>query len=474
MDLEKAVIDYCSNTPQFTLKDIEKSLGSASTQSQYTVSDYLEFCSLAFHSLTNTRSHKFLSRHCFFKGAKFRITLNDIEITDSILIPGHRFAPFYHSDLFPYEFTIIDAKTQKPLLKKKINKPVESLFEYYYMFGANTITDHLTSEDKGNLKVVGKDPKGMVKINAFDLKALQKSHKLETFNSLILEVVDWTNGIFTAELHNDEAPADKEETYIFTEELESALYKVFEKFGPYIEASEQLAWAYFLADKKNVKNPIISLEEFFVLAENIELKYFETNTVLWHKSDDGTSWQKNHSHKNKEIFSLSSGSTSSIDAIFADLRIPFTSKEITLFLNSSARHKNSSEFIADILPDEIEFKDKAQDIIFRNLIDELFESSKNDAFAIPENDRSKIMHKSISKLKKISRNYPHKKISSKHSQEELFSIYKDIKENVELLSSVLSFYCTSPHSLHEIDQIADFERYIDSLFSNIENQLLHK
>ncbi|MEI6054437.1 MAG: hypothetical protein WCR55_00145 [Lentisphaerota bacterium] len=472
MDLEKAIVDYCSNTSEFTLKEIENSLANSSKHNQYTVSDYLEFCSLAFRSLANTKNDKYLSRHCFFKGIKFRIVLSDLEIKNSILIPGHRFVPFYYSDLFPSEFTILDAKTQAPILKKKITQPVESLFEYYYMFGADTISDQLTAEDKTNLKVVGKDPKGMVKINVFDLKAIQSSHKLKAFNSLLLEVVDWTNGIFTAELHNAESPAEKEESHIFAEEIESALYKVFEKFGPYPEVSEQLGWAYFLADIKKLKDPIISLEEAFVIAENIELKYFENNTVLWFKSDDGASWQKHHSHKNKDLFSLSSGNISSIDAIFDDLRIPFTTREIALFLSAyRSKHNNCSEFIADVLTDKIKFKDKAQDVIFHNLLDELFENSKNDGFTLPKSKHSDIIHNGINRLKKISKSYSHKPLSANHSQEESFSIYKDIKENIGALSSVLSFYCNNPHSLQEIERLSDFEKYIDDLFKSIEIRL---
>lgn len=472
MDIEKAIVEYCANTPEFTLKEIENSLGNSSKHNQYTVSDYLEFCALAFHSLSNRKSDKYLSRHCFFNGIKFRIVLSDFEIKNSILIPGHRFIPFYYSDLFPSEFTIIDAKTQARLPKKKITQPVESLFEYYYMFGADTITDHLTSEDKSNLKVVGKDPKGMVKVHIFDLKAIQNSHKLKAFNSLLLEVVDWTKGIFTAELCNAESPEEKEEAHIFAEEIESALFKVFEKFGPYPEVSEQLAWAYFLADIKKLKEPIISLEEAFIIAENIELKYFENNTVLWFKSDDGTSWQKHHSQKNKDLFSLSSGNTSSIDAIFDDLRIPFTSREIALFLSAyRSNHNNCSDFIADVLTDKIKFKDKAQDVIFHNLLDELFESSKDGGFTLPKSKHSDIIHSGINRLKKISKGYSHRPLSANHSQEESFSIYKDIKENIGALSSVLSFYCNNPHSLHEIDQLSDFEKYIDDLFTSIETRL---
>lgn len=472
MDLEKAIVNYCSNTPEFTLKDIESTLGHTSKHNQYSVSDYLEFCALAFHPLANTKSNKFLSRHCFFKGTKFRIVLSDFEIDNSILIPGHRFIPFYYSDLFPSEFTIIDAKSQKPFAKKKISKPVESLFEYYYMFGADTITDHLTTEDKSNIKVVGKDPKGLVKINVFDLSLIQSSHKLKKFNSLLLEVVDWTNGIFMAELQNAESPEENEETHIFAEELESALYKVFEKFGPYPEVSEQLSWAYFLADIKKLGEPTISLEEAFDLSENIDLKYFENNTVLWYKSDDGTSWQKNHSGKNKDIFSISSGNTSSIDAIFDDLRIPFTSKEIELFLRAyRSNHKNCSEFIAEILPNEIFFKDKAQDVIFRNLLDELFENSRDGEFSLPKSKHSDIIYNGLNRLKKIAKNYPAKSSSAKLSQEEFFVIYKDIKENIGMLSSVLSFYCNSPHSLQDIEQISDFEKYIDDLFVSIETKL---
>ena len=388
------------------------------------------------------------------------------------MIPGHRFIPFYYTDLFPFEFTIVDILTEKPLAKKKTSQPIESLFEYYYMFGADTIKDHLASEDKSNLKVIGKDTRGTVKISAFDLKAIQKSHKLKSFNLLILEVVDWTNGIFTAEICDVEPPVEMEKTYMFAEEIESSLYKVFEKFGPYHEVPEQLAWAYFIADAGKVKDPQISLEDIIGITENIELKYFENNTVLWYKSDDGSSWHQHHSRKDKEPFAISSGSTASIDSIFDDLKHPFTSRDIALFLNlCSSKYKNCSEFIVDILPSKLSFKDKAQGIIFHNLMEELFENLKTDAFALNDGKHEKIIHNGIDRLKNISRNYPHEPLSAKHSNEDFLLKYRDMKEKIDTASSVLSYYCNSPHSFQETEQLLELEKYINELLISIETLL---
>lgn len=472
MNLEKAVINYCIDTPEFTLKKIEEELGTSSKGKQNNIADYLEFCALTFHSITNRKSDKLFSRHCFFKGTKFRIVLSDYEIKNSILIPGHRFVPFYYSDLFQTSFTVIDAKTQSNLLKKKISAPVSDLYQYYYMFGSDPITDSLTAEDKGNFKVVGKNTKGIVKINVFDLKEIKLSSKVKNFDSMVIEVLDWTNGIFSAELRNDISPAQTEEAYIFAEEIQSALYKVFEKFGTYLEAPEQLAWAYFLADKKKIKEPVISLEEAVSLSESIDLKYSENETILWFKSDDGSSWNEHHSHKSKDILSVSAGNTSSIDAIFDELGIPFTSKEVVLFLNAFRQnHSDYMDFLAEVFPGNISFKDKAQEIVFHNLIDEFFESVNDTGLPLHDTKQFEIIRDGINRLKKLSKNYSPELLTVKRSHEEASLIYRDIKDHINSLSSVLSFYHGNPHSLLEIERISDLSDYIDSLFSNIENLL---
>ncbi|HBM17008.1 MAG TPA: hypothetical protein DD381_11795 [Lentisphaeria bacterium] len=470
-NFEDSLIKFCSQKPHFILKEAETVLGKIKPHNQ-SIADLLEYCSLTFRDLSKKQNDRFFSRHHFFKGFKFKIELSDFEIENSLLIPGHKFIPFYFSDLFSSSLSLIDNKTKKPIPSKRISFKLRDLYEYYFAFPSETIKESIIADDKTNSKVIGKNPDGIVTIRVFDLKQFFKSLNCNNFNFLILEVSDWTKGEFIIDICKNELTLDQEQAYMFAEELESSLYKVFEYFGPYIDVPEQLAWAFFLSEKKILNIPIITLEEALHISENIDYKYFEDNSILWFKNDDVTLWEKNCETTNNNPFSISSGKISSIDSIFDELGIPLTSKELNLFINTfGEKDLTLSSFISNCLPVHIPFKDKAQEVALLNKIEELYENPRQ-IILFPDNSSDlKFIHSSVIRLRKIFIFYSFEKLTVNRSKEEASLAYREIRDQINSLSSILSFYMNNPDNLNHISKISALTDYIENHFSIIESFL---
>lgn len=376
MNLEDAIITFCRDNSSFTLKEIEKNLEKDFKIKDGIVLDYLEESGIVFRKEEGDNA-EYITRTSFFNKFEFRVIPTDYEIENGILIPGHRFLPFYGSELIPSEIVLLDVHSGKQLKSRKISERVEDLYKYHYLFGADSIIDNFVAEDPSNKDIIGKNPRAEISIWAFDFEEIYKRSAFLENKTLIAQVGDWEKGICNlrvAELDN----RDYEETILFLETLEQALFNVFEKYGPYLDISEQLARAYFLADNPILKKPLLAIDEFISMSEKIKIKYFEQNTLLWYKCDDELSWKPSR-YSHEDVFSISSGNINSLDEILKDLELTVTSADIKSLLKKSDNKKNIEEILVKLIPfSSIKFKDKAQEISFKNFLEELYEEAKNN------------------------------------------------------------------------------------------------
>ena len=74
-----------------------------------------------------------------------------MEIDEGILIPGHRFLPFYDSQLHPKQIVL---HTQKgKLRRKRISWSLQRLAFYYSLFGNKSFIELLVSETEENARL---------------------------------------------------------------------------------------------------------------------------------------------------------------------------------------------------------------------------------------------------------------------------------------------------------------------------------
>ena len=85
----------------FTVGDLQKRLGNQSDGLARRLERLLDGDDRFF----NIPGGAFQRREDFFKGFKFAVTFDRWEISQGFLIPGHRFSPFLHPEVFPSETT---------------------------------------------------------------------------------------------------------------------------------------------------------------------------------------------------------------------------------------------------------------------------------------------------------------------------------------------------------------------------------
>ncbi|MCP4177238.1 MAG: hypothetical protein GY756_05685 [bacterium] len=369
MELETAIKDFCNKTKRFTLDDVILHFNSKTPKAERLIEDYLEENLLTFIKSEDDEKY-YYSRNIFFKNHSFKITLNDEELEKKFIYPGHKFIPFYSSECFPSELKIKAKNIDDYLSTKQIKRKLEKLYIHHSLLGADNIIDYFLTESNSNKDIVG-NPNQSVTLSVFDVKDFYKNNDLTNEHELNLTVQDWEKGFL--HLYPVRDAFNREETLLWIEIMEEALFKVFQNNGPYIDIHEQLSYAFFYAENSIVKKPLVSIEEFIGIAQNIKLKFVENNTILWYKTDENSSESK---EENNEILNISQGNIDSINDILDEHKYLLSSIELESFfidaiLNNTA---NLDEILDKVIStDSISFKDDAQEIVFKNHVEELWE-----------------------------------------------------------------------------------------------------
>ena len=76
-----------------------------------------------------------------FTNAEFIIVPDAFEIENNILIPGHRFVPFMHPELFPSDITLRESGARKAQSLREFSGIAENIIKYHLLMGAETLFD---------------------------------------------------------------------------------------------------------------------------------------------------------------------------------------------------------------------------------------------------------------------------------------------------------------------------------------------
>ena len=107
-----------------------------------------------------------------------------------ILIPGHKFTPFYNEDLFPCEsFEIIDPENEY-ICVKHMDFKLEDLYRHYFLLGADNIIDSFTADNPDNRNLFG-NPNNKIKISVFDFKDFYHKTSFCDGDKLLFKIIDW-------------------------------------------------------------------------------------------------------------------------------------------------------------------------------------------------------------------------------------------------------------------------------------------
>ncbi|MDR1626829.1 MAG: plasmid pRiA4b ORF-3 family protein [Spirochaetia bacterium] len=342
--LEKKVEDFILNqTTDFSFADIagNPAVSSASGFSEKALLDLLETNGLVFSKDFDT----FKPRHLFFQNARFIISPTEEEAKSSLLIPGHRFIPFCWSLVAPWKCSISASVPGGgdaiPVPQKTVQRKIDSLFIYYTLFGHENIPSSIILDKPANEKVLKDDVLNMqnavVTVTAFDFTSLFKEWDFSFGDGILMEVKDWTRGIFTAE----HLPGKRRRELMKTSDdwiakLEKGFLKTFDDLGLAFSLEEQIAYAYYYAGSPVLKMPPLHIGGFLDSSHRVHFVTLGIETRLWREtrvdvSDLGYRGQP-----------APAGATGSLDAIFEDLGIAMTETEVEAYMRDELFHRKEN------------------------------------------------------------------------------------------------------------------------------------
>ena len=435
-------IDNAGNT--FSIKDLTKRLGNKSAAFTARLERILDGDD-RFFSLDGN----FICREHFFAGAKFLITPDNWEICEKILVPGHRFIPFTHRELFPSEAELI--WNGKAVPKREITAPLGKLFHYHTLLGSENVFDYLVAESQANEHLMHSvSTSSQVTLTVFDLAGI-----IDDFSSgdaLLAEVADYAKGIINISVADGAKRKNSAKTE-WVKSLDEAIEKVIDRFEEYLDIPDQLAWAAFYAGEKILSHGA-SIDEFIVSSRKVEIKADGDHAVLSLVSSaipaDSTD------EEGSDIFSLSKGSLEPAK-IFKELGSTLSAVEIESFILDCcyARETDFDDFFRRIFGEVTpEYADDAQKATLLNYLEEKFEESFSTYNRTDDEPKAEIRSMI---LEAVSERMEFMHAIAKHDKLPDENIMRDIAEAAHQLEHILEAL-NSPRftpDQAELESIAD-------------------
>ena len=329
------------------------------------------------------RAGSYQLKSAFFNGFRFLVTPSAWEVSNNILIPGHRFASFLQEEIFPSE-TILTEEDGTGIVTREISAPLAHLFPYYMLLGSEQIFDVFMADSPANLKLRGsRKPEEQITVHVYDLTDFYRKNHFSEGDALLCTVKDFRKGeVSFAYLSGENRRSADVKAWIHA--FEKAMKNELDRFEDYLEIPDQIAWSCYLAGNSIL--PVekgASLDEMIRQSLKIQIGDNGEHTVLIMPCREQ---EQEHDHDHcscghdsvelPEGLSISKGETSEIGVLLSQAGSPLTPVEVDSFIldNCYARELEFEDFFARAFGREkLHFSDEAQQIVFYNYIEERFE-----------------------------------------------------------------------------------------------------
>ncbi len=250
---------------------------------------YLFAHPLVFQLSENT----FVSRASVFTNQFFSIKPTKYEISNGVLIPGHRCMPFIDPDMYPHE---IEFTFENNLLKKKLAEiSFTEIIEVCFLYGEEFIPQ-LLAVDPANTAhdYAGTDytiPNN-VEVTVIDMSKLYEQLNFQYGDRLLACVSNWDTG--QVDLHAQklkrsspfEITTDDETRDDWYKAFDAALLHTISTHGPLSSIEEQLAYTFYKNSAQLCTNLCCSVEEYIDKDLSIAIEYYGVESRLWIKNDE--------------------------------------------------------------------------------------------------------------------------------------------------------------------------------------------
>ena len=352
----------------FTVEELQKRLGNRSDGLARRLERLLDGDDRFF----NIPGGAFRRREDFFKGFKFAVTFDSWEISQGFLIPGHRFSPFLHPEVFPSETTLLDGGKALPC--REITLPLGQAFHYHMLLGSDNIFDFLLAESPANAALrSGRNANEQVTLTVFDLSEFYRRNNACEGDAMICEVTDYDKGVLSVSfIPGSERSGSRRKAWELV--FDEALTKVCDRFEDYLDISEQLAWGLYYGGEV-LRSPDCSIDEYIRLSAKMTIRADGDHAVLALRNEEKTA-DPEDAGSVADILTLSKGETGSLQGIIKEMGNPVTLPEIDAYILDEcfARESDFDAIFRRIFGSaENVCADEAQQVYLANYLEERFE-----------------------------------------------------------------------------------------------------
>ena len=228
----------------------------------------------------------FIPRHCFFKGAEFRVKPLPEEVAGGYLVPGHRFVPFLANGVPPH-----DASLKLPG-GADAAKRVERFFHdmsvrFLLYFGEYGMIDYLISDQESNASKLQPPFEKPVDMTVFDLRGFYEQCGFKAGDYLMLKVEDSLEGVFSVRhLPSRGKALDFAGIRAWSDAMREGFEEMRDFEDPSFDCTEQIAWMYCYAEQDEdspsvLRDPPLTLPEFFVKQRDLTIKTLGQVSFFW-------------------------------------------------------------------------------------------------------------------------------------------------------------------------------------------------
>ncbi len=228
----------------------------------------------------------FMPRHCFFKGAEFRVTPLPEEVEGGFLIPGHRFMPFVSHTIFPGA-AILKLPDGSTVTMRRESLPGALTIRALTFFGEFGALKYLAHSDKANVESFAPPYDQPVTLAVFEMREFFKQSHFEVGDSLMLTVEDWLTGVCSLR----HIPADKRAVDFagmrnWVDALQSGMERVLGEDDLSYDCNEQAARMFWLAEMDEalpsvISNPPMTLAAFYNQQKALTIRTMGQLSFFW-------------------------------------------------------------------------------------------------------------------------------------------------------------------------------------------------
>jgi hypothetical protein len=383
LDVESLVYDYIlvAEGP-FTAEDCTRSIIDEMPESSKdrtklirSVERELRSSPLTFR---NPDRKFFQSISSIFKGGSFLIAPDAFEIENGILFPGDRLTPFCSEDVFPSDAILINEQNELEFDSFEFTAPMDIVLPFHILLGSEQVFDYFIADHDVNEGLFSDGaPDGDVTLTVFDFSEFYAEHNFAPGDAILLRIDSWTEAAFSCSFVSGTsriADADK-----WTESFTGAMEQVIDYFENYLEIPEQVAWAYFLGDKKLLQSPGASVSEFTDRSDRVKIIYSGGHTVLGICSPEDAESDAPPTIAAPEGVSVSSGETDDLDVILKEIQCPLNKIELESYCYSELWRRQydfDAFFVRCFGQEKLSFTDDAQEASFMNYVEDIWERAE--------------------------------------------------------------------------------------------------